>query len=253
MQNNRAKKNWNPDAYARHTSFVWKLATPLLEMLEPRPGERILDAGCGDGSLAAMLKERGVEVIGIDQSPEMVAKSRRKGVEAVVGSVTDLPWRDTFDAVLSNALLHWVPEAEAAARSIAASLRPGGRFVAEFGGAGNVANLLRAMEETFAAHREFGPFVNPWYFPTPEAYRRILEAAGFRVESIELIPRPTPMEDPGAWLEIFADGITAALSADQRECFRQEVLRRLRPTNYREGSGWIIDYVRLRLKAVKIS
>jgi len=142
-------------------------------------------------------------------------------------------------------------DAEDAIAQIARSLKPGGRFVAEFGGKGNVQHLLDAMERVFAAHPEWGGFENPWYFPSIEEYATLLQSAGFVVESIELIPRPTPMDDIMHWLDIFANGVTEHLSREEFEVFKRECRDILKPILYSEGEGWIVDYVRLRVKATK--
>jgi len=242
---------WNPEAYNRHTAFVSRLALPVVDLLDPKPGERILDAGCGEGSLAEEIARRGARVVGVDLSREMVRACRARGIEADVASVTDLPFAEEFDAVFSNAVLHWVPEAKTAVRNIAKALKPGGRFVCEFGGAGNVTQIVAAMREVFARHPEFGVFENPWYFPTVEAYRELLTTEGLRMEYGELIPRPTPMDDVAHWLDIFANGVTAHLSREQSECFKRECREILKEKIYSEEEGWVIDYVRLRVKAVK--
>jgi len=244
--------HWNPDTYSRHTSFVSELALPVVDLLSPQSGELILDAGCGDGTLAREIQQRGAEVIGIDMSAEMVTAARANGIEAQVASVTDLPFVGKFDAVFSNAMLHWVQDAKSAAVQIAQSLKPGGRFVAEFGGEGNAYHLVSAMEHVFAAHPEWGAFENPWYFPSIEAYTALLKSAGFSVETIELIPRPTPMDDIMHWLDIFTNGVTEHLDRGQFEMFKVECREILRPMLYTEEQGWVLDYVRLRVKAVKI-
>jgi len=246
----KESNHWNPESYNKHTAFVSQLALPVVDLLDPRPGEKILDAGCGEGTLAEEIERREAKVVGIDTSAEMVEACRSRGIEAQVCSVTNIPWHETFDAVFSNAVLHWVKEARVAVRSIAAALKPGGRFVCEFGGEGNAYHVVRAMEESFAKHPEFGAFVNPWYFPDPEEYRDLLESEGFRVESIELIPRPTPMEDIGNWFDVFARGICADLSADQFEVFKKECKAYLE-NHLKSEEGWFVDYVRLRVKAVK--
>ncbi|WP_292658566.1 class I SAM-dependent methyltransferase [Nitratifractor sp.] len=252
MQPKKKSNQWNPDSYSKHTDFVYKLASPLVNLLDPRKGEMILDAGCGEGSLTLEIMRRGARVIGVDQSPEMVQKAREKGLEAYEVSLTEsLPWRVKFDAVFSNAVLHWIPQAREAVRNIATSLKPGGRFVAEFGGAGNVAHIVAAIKEVFARHPEFGEPDIPWYFPAPQSYREILEAEGFKVEWIDLIPRPTPMEDVRYWLEIFANGIIGHLSPEQKVIFLEECRMILRESFYDPEKGWVIDYVRLRFKAWK--
>ncbi|RUM72249.1 MAG: hypothetical protein DSZ08_01400, partial [Sulfurovum sp.] len=213
---------WNPKTYNTHTAFVSQLALPVVDLLDPQEGERILDVGCGEGTLALEIERKGAKVIGVDMSAQMVAGAKNNGIEAYVGSVTDLPYDEVFDAVFSNATLHWVKDARSAVQNIAKSLKRGGRFVCEFGGEGNAYHLVNAMGKVFANHPEFGAFENPWYFPSVEAYTMLLESEGFRVEYIELIPRPTPMDDIMHWLDIFANGVTEHLTAEQFETFKIE-------------------------------
>ncbi len=242
---------WNPTRYQQHAHFVSDLAMPVVDLLDPQPQEHILDLGCGEGTLGLEIARRGAKVLGIDLSPEMVTKAQANGLEARVMSVTDMPFVETFDAVFSNAMLHWVHESDLAVDNIARALKPGGRFIAEFGGAGNVRYIVEAMRREFADHPEYGAWEDPWYFPTPREYSAILEAHGLSVKSIELIPRPTPIDDIAHWLEIFTGGVTTHLSPEQTQAFRTRVRERLKDTIYTEEEGWIADYVRLRVRAVK--
>ncbi len=252
MKNNKKQTNtWNAENYRKHAGFVSELAIPVVDLLAPKAGERILDLGCGDGILGLEIAQRGADVLGVDLSEEMVSKARANGLKAEVMSVTDLPFRAEFDAVFSNAMLHWVREPELAVANIARALKPGGRFVAEFGGAGNVHHIVEAMRTVFARHPEFGVFDDFWYFPTPEEYAEILERHGLDVTSIKLIPRPTPIDDIAHWLAIFTNGVTEHLDEAQTAMFRREVREELKPTNYTEDEGWVADYVRLRVRAVR--
>ena len=243
---------WNPNSYNKHTAFVSQLALPVVDLLNPKQGEKILDVGCGEGTLAVEIERRGAKVIGVDMSAEMIEQCQAKGIEAYVGSVTDLPYEEAFDAVFSNAMLHWVKDARGAVQNIAKSLKSGGHFVCEFGGEGNAYHLVSAMEEVFSNHPEFGVFDNLWYFPSVREYTTLLEAEGFSVEYMEIIPRPTPMDDISNWLDIFANGVTKHLSKAQFETFKQECQEILKETIYSEEEGWMLDYRRLRVRAVKI-
>jgi len=148
-------------------------------------------------------------------------------------------------------MLHWVQDAEGAIIQIARSLKPGGRFVAEFGGEGNAYHLVDAMKQVFDMHPEWGVFENPWYFPSTEEYSALLQSAGFSVDTIEQIPRPTPIDDIIHWLDVFTNGITKDLSPEQFAVFKQECREIARPKLYNEKDGWMVDYVRLRVKATK--
>ena len=247
-----SRQRWNPETYLRDAGFVPALGSAVLELLDPRPGERILDLGCGDGTLTARLAAAGASVVALDASPEMVAAARARGLDAHVGDGHALGFDGGFDAVFSNAALHWMTEPDAVLDGVHRALRPGGRFVGEFGGAGNVQAVIEAMAATFADHPEFGPFRLPWYFPTADAYRARLEAAGFRVETLGLHPRPTPLPgDLAAWLAIFADAITVGLDDAQKARFAAETAARARSRLFTRDEGWQVDYVRLRFRAVR--
>ena len=242
---------WNPKNYNKHTAFVSQLALSVVDLLDPKEEEHILDVGCGDGTLAVEMERRGANVMGVDMSSEMVEACRANGVEAYVASVTALPYEEVFDAVFSNAMLHWVKDAKLAVQNISKSLKTNGRFVCEFGGEGNAFALVSAMEEVFAKYPEFGVFDNPWYFPSVDTYKTLLESEGFHVEYAELIPRPTPMDDIMHWLDIFANGVTKHLSKEQFKTFKVECRDILKTKIYSEEEGWMLDYVRLRVKAIK--
>ena len=243
---------WNPNTYNKHTAFVSQLALPVVDLLDPKIGEEILDVGCGGGTLAVEIERRGAKVIGVDMSAEMIKQCQAKGIEAYVGSVTDLPYDEEFDSVFSNAMLHWVKDAKSAVQNIAKSLKNGGCFVCEFGGEGNAYTLVSAMEEVFEKHPEFGVFDNPWYFPSVEEYRTLLESEGFKVEYMEIIPRPTPMDDISNWLDIFANGVTKHLSKEKFKVFKEECRAILKERIYSEDEGWVLDYKRLRVRAIKV-
>jgi 2-isopropylmalate synthase len=252
MKKTEETNQWNPKTYNKHTAFVSQLALPVVDLLEPKEGEKILDIGCGDGTLAVEIEARGAKVIAVDMSAEMIDVSKSRGIESYVGTVTDLPYDNMFDAVFSNAMLHWVKDARGAVKNMAKSLKVGGRFICEFGGEGNAYHLVSAMEEVFANHSEFGVFDNPWYFPSVAEYRALLESEGFRVEYIEIIPRPTHMDDIANWLDIFANGVTSHLTQEQFEVFKKETTEILRRKIYSDEEGWMLDYKRLRVKAIKV-
>jgi SAM-dependent methyltransferase len=227
-----------------------RLGQAVVDLLEPRPGEHILDLGCGDGVLTQELAQTGAVVTGVDSSSELVYAARNRGLDIRLMDATALDFDQTFDAVFSNAALHWMRPPQAVIAGVARALRPGGRFVAELGGFGNVA-AIRVALHTQLNHRGLDAVsLDPWYFPTLEDYARRLKAGGFLVRDIELIPRPTPLPtDMRGWLETFAESFTRALPADRRDGFLNDVNECLRPALCDKQGGWIADYVRLRFHA----
>ncbi len=247
-----ARQTWDPERYARQARFVADLAGPVVALLDPRPGERILDLGCGDGFLTARLAEQGGKMVGVDASLPQVEAACRAGIEAVVGRAEDLAFDADFDAVFSNAALHWVRDADAAIAGVWRALKPGGRFAAELGGDGCVAAIRGALAEALRRRNLNFADWNPWYFPTAEEYGGRLTRAGFRVETIGVFPRPTPL--PGSlrtWLETFAQSFTSALPEPDRPGFLLEVEEALRPQLCGADGRWTADYTRLRFLARK--
>lgn len=245
-------QTWDPAAYAEHGAFVPVLAGGVLEWLAPQPGERILDLGCGDGQLTWRLMETGALVTGVDASAEMVAAARGRGVTADRASAEALPYTDhCFDAVFSNAALHWVRDHDAMLAEVHRVLRPGGRFVAECGGQGNIASMRVAFAAVLDRHGFAGSEGDLNYYPTPEAYGRRLERHGFAVERMALIPRPTPLGAGGmaAWLRTFRRGVLDGLPEAAREIVVNETVELLAPVLRDEEGNWTADYVRLRFMA----
>ena len=223
-----------------------------MDLLAPRPGERILDLGCGDGALTEKLVAAGAEVVAVDASAEQVAAARARGLDARVARGEALPFSSEFDAVFSNAALHWMRDPDAVLVSVHGALRPGGRFVAEMGGAGNVAAIRAALAEAVGRRGIDGRAVDLLFLPTAEEYRARLEAHGFAVGTIALFARPTPL--PGelsAWLETFAQSFLRAVPDGDRAGLIEEVSAGLRSRLYEAGRGWVADYVRLRFAAVR--
>jgi SAM-dependent methyltransferase len=245
-------QTWNPAGYALHARFVSELGAPVVELLDPRPGESILDLGCGDGDLTAKIASLGCRVVGVDASPAQVAAARERGLDARVADGHGLDFEGEFDAVFSNAALHWMKRPDEVLAGVRRALRPGGRFVGELGGHGCVARIVAALADGLARRGVDANDVNPWYFPTAEAYAAKLEANGFAVRSAVLIPRPTPLPgDLDGWLETFAGSFSAALPRAERAGFREEVREALRPDLCDARGRWTADYVRLRFAAVR--
>lgn len=243
-------QQWSPADYQRHASFVPALGASILARLAPKPGERILDLGCGDGVLTEQLIAAGADVVGIDASPDMVVAARARGIDARVGDARNLTFDAAFDAVFSNAVLHWIPDADAVIAGVVRALKPGGRFVAEFGGHTNVAAIVVAIRAVFARHGI--PFESPWYYPTAEEYRAKLEAHGLTVDDVRLVPRPTPLPTGMlGWLRTFGvgrfDGVPAGLSMQ----VEQEIVELLKPALCDSEGCWTADYVRLQAVAFR--
>jgi len=241
---------WDPDRYATHARFVSDLGAPVVELLDPRPGERVLDVGCGDGALTEKLVEDGCRVVAVDSSPEQVRAARQRGIDARVADVTALDFDAEFDAVFSNAVLHWIRDPDAALAAIHRALAPGGRLVAEFGGHGCVASIRAAFGEVLARRGIDAETLNPWYFPTAEEYRDRLDANGFDIDSIRLFPRPTPLPSGLTdWLQTFAQPYLAGVPQGDRRAVQNEMRRRLEPVLSTPDGVWSADYVRLRFAA----
>ena len=245
-------QSWDPDRYARNARFVADLGMPVVELLEPQPGERILDLGCGDGALTAKLVEMGCSVVGVDSSAEQIEAARQIGLDAHVMDGHGLNFDDEFDAVFSNAALHWMGHPDEVIAGVRRALKPGGRFVAECGGYGCVDTIVRALTEALKRRGLWEDDANPWYFPTDEEYRERLTLQGFDVKYIALIPRPTPLPgDIAGWLETFAESFTSRVPEANRPAFFEEVREAMRPKLCDAEGAWTADYIRLRFAALK--
>jgi len=246
---------WDSSLYEQAHSFVWQKAADLIGWLAPQPGERILDLGCGTGQLTAKIAEAGAHVVGLDNSAEMLATARTNypAIEFHLADAAAFHFDDPFDAVFSNAALHWVQDAEGVVRSVAATLKPGGRFVAEFGGEGNVRLLLAAC--LAALHDRGLPAENPWYFPSIAEYAALLERHGLEVVEARLFDRPVDLEGGDAgmerWLRMFGPPLLAQAPEPDRDALIRDIETRLRPDLFRDGH-WIADYRRIRVKALRI-
>jgi len=250
MPRERDPQTWNPCLYAGSARYVSDLGADVLKLLAPQPGERILDIGCGDGALTEKIAAVPAEVIGIDASEEMVAAARERGLTAFRESAYDMTYDAEFDAVFSNAAMHWMLDAAKVVKNVRRALRPDGRFVTEFGGAGNVAAVADGLSELLAAYGVSFKEVSPWYFPDTKEYSALLEANGFRVDSIALIPRPTPV--PGdiiLWLENFGTSFLRLIPAQEKPSALERLREALRPRLCDQAGQWTIDYVRLRVAA----
>ena len=245
-------QRWNPDQYSRNARFVSELGEPLFDLLAAKGGERVLDLGCGDGALTEKLVQAGCVTTAVDGSAEQVAAAQARGLDARVEHAEALPFSGEFDAVFSNAVLHWVRDQDAVLAGVHRALVSGGRFVAELGGKGNVAAIRVALYEGLARRGHDAVALDPWFFPDAQHYEGLLVRNGFAVDSIELFPRPTPLPgDISGWLETFAQPFLAAVEGDARSALIDEAREALRPQLYDPERGWTVDYVRLRFAASK--
>jgi trans-aconitate methyltransferase len=244
---------WSADTYAANARFVADLGSPVLDLLAPRPHERILDLGCGDGALTEQLVAAGATVTAVDAAPDMIRAARARGLDAHVVDGQALTFEGAFDAVFSNAALHWMPDGAAVIAGVFRALKPGGRFVGEFGGHGNVASIVTALNAALLARGQDPAKLRRWY-PTAERYAAMLANGGFHVRSAILIPRPTPLPTGmSGWLSTFADPFLADMPGLDRAELMTEVAALLAPALQTDTGEWVADYVRLRFEAVKPS
>jgi trans-aconitate 2-methyltransferase len=255
-------KAWDAELYEARHGFVWRFGEGVVELLNPQPGERILDLGCGTGQLTAKIASSGADVVGLDASPAMIGQARQNypKLRFVLADAAALPYENEFDAVFSNAALHWMLDRDAVASGIARALKQGGRFVAEFGGKGNIRTLERAIEKVTAKYH--GGQVPPrrTYFPGVGEYAAVLEERGLEVRFAQLFDRPTPLEGEDGmanWLRQFKwyyfEGLRPSqedLRPGQQEEALREVIEELRPSLH-TAEGWYVDYRRLRVSAFK--
>jgi len=241
---------WTSEAYRRNAAFVPALGAAVLDLLSPEPGERILDLGCGEGSLTARIASAGAIVVGVDASEEMAAGARARGLDARVMNAEHLQFSEEFDAVFSNAVLHWIRNHDAMLAGVRRALKPGGRFVAECGGHGNLAVIQVAIRSVLA-HRGWETNIRRYYATEPEYAARLREH-GFAVQQIALIPRPTPLPTGiRGWLETFERSTLDRIPPEHREGFLQDVEQVLRPEICDRDGNWTAHYVRLRFAARK--
>jgi trans-aconitate 2-methyltransferase len=244
--------DWNAERYEGRHGYVWQFGGDLMELLAPQTGERILDLGCGTGQLTARIAACGAQVLGLDSSVEMLGQARQNypKLSFVLADATSFRFDEQFDAVFSNAVLHWVKNSEPAVAAIAAALKPGGRFVAEFGGKGNIESILAGLDTVLGAEAHERC---PWWFPSIGEYATLLERHGFDVQQAFLFDRPTPVEGENGmedWIRMFCGSYFRGLDAKRAPEKILELVELLRPALYGDGF-WTLDYRRLRVIATK--
>jgi trans-aconitate 2-methyltransferase len=248
-----AAADWNARLYDSSHAFVWQSARDLAGLLDAQPGEQILDVGCGTGHLTAELARSGARVLGIDSSDAMIAQARTNfpDLQFETADANALSWHGEFDAVFSNAALHWVNPPDAAASSMVRALKPGGRLVVEFGGQGNIVVVLAAAFHALSKLGVAGPErLNPWYFPGIAEYAGLLESNGLEVTFAHLFDRPTPLENGESglanWYRMFGGSFLAALPESAHADFDRLTAEFAAPALFRDGR-WTADYRRIRM------
>ena len=246
---------WNSVLYDQKHSFVYEYGKELLALLHPQPGETILDVGCGTGHLTAQIAAAGARITGLDSSAAMIEKAQAAypNLEFIHADATNFSFPEPFDAVFSNATLHWISDAEAAVKCMAQALKSGGRLVVEFGGKNNIANIMNALG---AALTELGiaGMSRAMYFPSIGEYAPWLEKYGLEIKQAFLFDRPTKLDGEDGmknWLRMFAVMKTEKLSEELRETAFALAEKKLRSVQYIDGQ-WYAVYRRLRIVAHKL-
>lgn len=246
---------WDAALYKGKHSFVYEYGRELVELLAPQRGERILDLGCGTGQLTHAIAESGARVTGLDNSASMIDTARREYTDQsfILADAKEFSFDEPFDAVFSNAALHWVKPPERVIECVAKCLCPSGRFVAEFGGKGNVRCIFDAAEA--AGREQTGREMrNVNYFPSIAEYSTILESFDLEVREAWLFERPTKLEDGENglrnWLTMFGEKTFGAMPDDVRSEWIERTQQKARPGLFRDGN-WYADYRRLRIIAIR--
>lgn len=253
-----AQNQWDAELYDNQHSFVSNFGTNVVELLSPQPDEYILDLGCGTGHLTEKIANCGAQVLGIDSAESMIiqACSHYPHLKFELADATNLQFTEDFDAVFSNAVLHWVKQPQKVIAGVYRALKPGGRFVAEFGGKGNVQKIIAAIYTVMdAAGYPLEESANPWYFPSIGEYGTLLEKQGFELTFASLFERPTVLDDPEKgmqnWIKMFGNNFLAVLPDDKQGEILADIEKQLRPDLYQNGT-WFADYKRIRVIAKKV-
>jgi trans-aconitate methyltransferase len=245
-------QSWSPELYEKNARFVSHLADDIVKMLDPRPGERVLDIGCGDGYLTEKLASHGATLVGVDYSETLVEAARQRGIDARHGNGEDLQFDSEFDGAFSNAAMHWMLRADDTAAGVFRALKPGGRFVGEFAGARNAKIIRREIHAALERRGIDAGTIDPWYLPEEDEYRRVLSGAGFVIKYLKLFDRPVSIDYPLAqWIQTFGSPYIKALKNHDEQEFLSEISERARKELLQDDGKWTIDYTRIRFMAVK--
>ncbi|MEM8573454.1 MAG: class I SAM-dependent methyltransferase [Pseudomonadota bacterium] len=243
-------QRWSASDFAKNGRFIQDMAGPIFALLAAKPGERVLDVGCGDGTLTAEIEATGADVLGLDNSPELLAVARMKGLTVKQADAHALDYVQEFDAVFSNAALHWMQAPELVVQGVARALRPGGRFVGELGGHGNIAAVATALRAVEVARGGTPEQAVPWYFPTTEEFESLLSSHGFAVRELVVVPRSTPLKaDMEGWLRTFCRFFFDRFEEPERSAVLGDVLSLLRPSLCDTQGLWTVNHIRLRFSA----
>lgn len=247
-----SSQTWNPKDYNKNARFVTDLGAGVVKLLAPQPGERILDLGCGDGVLTKNLVDSGCQMVGVDTSPDFIVAARGLGLDARLMDGQALTFNSEFDAVFSNAALHWMKDLEAVIDGVFRALKPRGRFVAEMGGQGNIEKIEKAIRRALRKRGLDKKVPEPNIYPSDGEYRELLEKRGFQVSHIQLFNRPTALpRDLKTWVRTFRKNFLEAVAPQDREAFLEEIQEEVRPFLCGADGHWTADYVRLRFSASK--
>jgi trans-aconitate methyltransferase len=257
MTDTQSAITWDSALYDEKHAFVFKYGEDLLKLLNPQKNELVIDLGCGTGHLTHKIAEAGALVTGIDNSAEMIEKARHEYPSLHFERQNGINFKldELVDAVFSNATLHWIPEKEKVIAAVYYALKKGGRFVAEFGGKGNVDNILKAiknvlMQEGFTENA----LIDIWYYPSIAEYAMLLEKQGFRVVYATHVDRLTEFNNPETgmydWINMFCGDFFKDIENAEKEELISKIIEDLRATNYK-NSKWYGDYKRIRIVAIK--
>ena len=247
-----ANQNWSSEDYNKKADYLYELGKPVIELLNPQPGEKILDLGCGTGKLTKIVADMGCDVTGIDADPAMVEATKELGIKAFLHDAEHLNIDGQYDAIMSNGALHWMADQYGVVKGVWKALKPGGRFAAECGGEGCVRIIREGIKLALTKRGVDYKARNPWKYPELGTMADILETKGFKVSYIARVDRPTPLKTGlRGWLEVFANAHTEGFTAEEKESFYTDVENYCKPMLYTEENGWVADHVRLRFMATK--